>query len=325
MAKVRVYELAKDLNMTNRALLNKMKELKIVVKSHMSSLEDIDIKAIRKGLLGKAKKKVDVIAKQSVIRRRRPRAEEIDEAEVEAEPEESIAPVKESVEDKSSEPVKEKPDEDSKSIVTDKTPKVSEESEIEKVHDKQKVKPKKDKTKPKTKKGQPAKIVKPVAKEEPVPEPEKIKTPEVKEKEPEVEPKIEKPVEIQQEDPVKKPEKSVKPGEIDKAAVEKKVQAAAVEDKENKDKKKKKKKKSAPAKIVKIADPKVLASLKKSSSAGDNKNRNGLRKNLPDVAKKRPFKKRETVVSPGSETPKKYHKAPVAPVLSPEEIADRTK
>ena len=40
MAKVRVYELAKDLNMTNKQLLNKMKELKIQVKSHMSSLED---------------------------------------------------------------------------------------------------------------------------------------------------------------------------------------------------------------------------------------------------------------------------------------------
>ena len=37
MAKVRVYELAKDLNMTNKALLNKMKELKIEVKSHMRS------------------------------------------------------------------------------------------------------------------------------------------------------------------------------------------------------------------------------------------------------------------------------------------------
>jgi translation initiation factor IF-2 len=53
MTKVRVYELAKDLNMTNRALLNKMKELKIEVKSHMSSLEDSDIRAIKRGLFGK--------------------------------------------------------------------------------------------------------------------------------------------------------------------------------------------------------------------------------------------------------------------------------
>ena len=36
MAKIRVYELAKDLNMTNTALLNKMKELNIEVKSRFS-------------------------------------------------------------------------------------------------------------------------------------------------------------------------------------------------------------------------------------------------------------------------------------------------
>jgi len=57
MAKVRVYELAKDLNMTNRALLNKMKELKIDVKSHMSSLEDSAVSTIKRSLLGKNKKK----------------------------------------------------------------------------------------------------------------------------------------------------------------------------------------------------------------------------------------------------------------------------
>jgi translation initiation factor IF-2 len=71
MAKIRVYELAKDLNMTNRALLNKMKELKIEVKSHMSSLEDSDVRAIKRSLYGKAKGKNDVKVKPSVIRRRR--------------------------------------------------------------------------------------------------------------------------------------------------------------------------------------------------------------------------------------------------------------
>ena len=53
MANIRVYELAKDLNMTNKALLNKMKELKIEVKSHMSSLKDSDISKIKKKCLGK--------------------------------------------------------------------------------------------------------------------------------------------------------------------------------------------------------------------------------------------------------------------------------
>ena len=56
MVKIRVYELAKDLNMTNKALLNKMKELKIEVKSHMSSLKDSDISKIKKNVWGKPKK-----------------------------------------------------------------------------------------------------------------------------------------------------------------------------------------------------------------------------------------------------------------------------
>jgi len=79
MAKVRVYELAKDLNMTNRALLNKMKELKIEVKSHMSSLENSAVSKIKKSLLGKEKKKTDVKIKPSVIRRRRQKVEEPEE------------------------------------------------------------------------------------------------------------------------------------------------------------------------------------------------------------------------------------------------------
>ena len=76
MVKVRVYELAKDLNMTNRALLNKMKELKIEVKSHMSSLENSDIMSIKKSLSGKKKEKNDVQVKPSVIRRRKHSHEE---------------------------------------------------------------------------------------------------------------------------------------------------------------------------------------------------------------------------------------------------------
>jgi len=82
MAKIRVYELAKDLNMTNKALLNKMKELKIEVKSHMSSLKDSDISKIKKKCMGKAKKKQkDVQNKPPVIRRRKQAAEEIADPE----------------------------------------------------------------------------------------------------------------------------------------------------------------------------------------------------------------------------------------------------
>jgi translation initiation factor IF-2 len=71
MAKVRVYELAKDLNMTNRALLNKIRDLDIEVKSHMSSLEDSAVKEIKNSLFGKAKQKNDLKVKPSVIRRRK--------------------------------------------------------------------------------------------------------------------------------------------------------------------------------------------------------------------------------------------------------------
>jgi len=63
MAKVRVYELAKDLNMTNRALLNKIRDLDIDVKSHMSSLEDSAVKEIKNSLFGKARQKNDLKVK----------------------------------------------------------------------------------------------------------------------------------------------------------------------------------------------------------------------------------------------------------------------
>ena len=74
MAKLRVYELAKDLNMTNRALLNKIKEMDIDVKSHMSSLEDSAVKQIKTNLFGKARQKEDLKVRPSVIRRRRKKA-----------------------------------------------------------------------------------------------------------------------------------------------------------------------------------------------------------------------------------------------------------
>lgn len=77
MAKVRVYELAKELNVTNKAFLNKLEAMKIEVKSHMSTLEDSTVAAIRKSMSGKKKQKKDVKAKPFVIRRRRQKEEEI--------------------------------------------------------------------------------------------------------------------------------------------------------------------------------------------------------------------------------------------------------
>ncbi len=78
MAKIRVYELARELNMTNKMLLEKISHMEIDVKSHMSSLEDEDIKIIKENLLGAKKQQptdsdsVEVKRiKPTVIRRRK--------------------------------------------------------------------------------------------------------------------------------------------------------------------------------------------------------------------------------------------------------------
>ena len=58
MAKTRVYELARDLNLTNKMLLNKLSELDISVKSHMSSLDDEIIGRIKTMLYGKKEESI---------------------------------------------------------------------------------------------------------------------------------------------------------------------------------------------------------------------------------------------------------------------------
>ena len=55
MAKIRVYELARDLSMENKALLEKLAEMKVDVKSHMSSLDDEIIAQVKDFVLGKKK------------------------------------------------------------------------------------------------------------------------------------------------------------------------------------------------------------------------------------------------------------------------------
>jgi len=83
MAKIRVYELAKSLNMTNRALLNKIEAMGIEVGSHMSSLEDETVELIRKNLFGdKDPETRDKRVRKTVIRRRkRSHDEESEETE----------------------------------------------------------------------------------------------------------------------------------------------------------------------------------------------------------------------------------------------------
>lgn len=72
MAKIRIYELAKKLNMTNKELLEKIKEMDISVTSHMSSLDEDVIARIKTSLgSGKSVKMEEKRIKSTIIRRRR--------------------------------------------------------------------------------------------------------------------------------------------------------------------------------------------------------------------------------------------------------------
>ncbi|MDJ0882679.1 MAG: translation initiation factor IF-2 [Desulfobacterales bacterium] len=72
MAKIRVYELARDLNMTNKVLIDKMSQVGIAVKSHMSSLDDEAIAQVKEALFGKKAEQIEETrVKPTVIRRRR--------------------------------------------------------------------------------------------------------------------------------------------------------------------------------------------------------------------------------------------------------------
>ena len=73
---MRVYELARDLNMTNKLLLSKLGEMDIAVKSHMSSLDDETIGKVKVELFGKKEETiVETRIKPTVIRRRRKKAQ----------------------------------------------------------------------------------------------------------------------------------------------------------------------------------------------------------------------------------------------------------
>lgn len=72
MAKIRVYELARDLNLENKILLSKLNDLEISVKSHMSALDDDTVAIVRQQLFGKKQETVEETRiKPTVIRRRK--------------------------------------------------------------------------------------------------------------------------------------------------------------------------------------------------------------------------------------------------------------
>ncbi len=74
MAKARVYEIAKEFGITNKALLEKLKEMNIPVKNHMSALDDSEVIRVKDTFFGKKEKREIVEEKRiktTVIRRRR--------------------------------------------------------------------------------------------------------------------------------------------------------------------------------------------------------------------------------------------------------------
>ncbi len=91
MAKIRIYELARDLNMTNKMLLDKLRDMEIEAKSHMSSLDDDIVDTIKRNLRGSPAKEIEETRiKPTLIRRRRkPVLREPDEIEAGAEPDDS--------------------------------------------------------------------------------------------------------------------------------------------------------------------------------------------------------------------------------------------
>ncbi len=72
MAKIRVYEFARELNMTNRELLDRIRDLDIEVNSHMSSLDEDVVAKVKSALFGEKDEQLEEKrVRPTVIRRRK--------------------------------------------------------------------------------------------------------------------------------------------------------------------------------------------------------------------------------------------------------------
>ena len=87
MAKIRVYEFARDLNMTNRELLDKIRDLDIDVNSHMSSLDEDVVAKVKSVLFGEKDDQLEekrvrptVIRRRKVITPPEPKTPEVESA-----------------------------------------------------------------------------------------------------------------------------------------------------------------------------------------------------------------------------------------------------
>jgi len=95
MAKIRIYELARELNLQNKALLQKLRALDIPVKSHMSSLDDETATRVKASLFGKDTEQIVETRVRSTIIRRRTKPVPIEKSRDEkpvSEPPEGISP-----------------------------------------------------------------------------------------------------------------------------------------------------------------------------------------------------------------------------------------
>ena len=243
MAKIRIYELARDLNMTNKTLLEKIRDMDIDVKSHMSSIDDETEARIRGKILGSPAKEIEETRiKPTLIRRRKKRVRP-KPAEIETSAEPELRPEKIEVKDQTPEKILEEkelpPDREIKKPekkeipetaglkkkrvkkaeavdeVTAKIGVVKEKPEAEKPVAKKLEKPaalkklKPKKVTKKRKKDTPAKIIK-----LPVPPPPKEKEPEIEtdlvsklEEEPAIKPELKV---TPKDEPIKEPKKAKK-------------------------------------------------------------------------------------------------------------------
>jgi len=138
MTNIRVYELARDLNMTNKAMLDRLREMDISVKNHMSSLDNEAVAMIKSNLFGSLAENIEETrVKSTVIRRRKKRVQQapvkaVATSEPEKHPEKIEAAEQPSPKDKEL-PAKKEPEElQKKDKIEDKTVKKMEEMAVEK-------------------------------------------------------------------------------------------------------------------------------------------------------------------------------------------------
>lgn len=274
MAKIRVYELARTLNMQNKVLLSELREMDIDVKNHMSSLDDETVAKINEKLFSVKTEVVEVIRVKSTVIRRRKKT-------VKTEVDSETAPVSETA-----------PPEK-----TGETEKPSEKA-VEKAVEKKKT-PAKKETKKTVKKAKEKIIANQVPDAKDVAKPDAIEKTVPKTIEPEKEQpdklKPEKPVALKVSKPKKQSKKDT-PAKIIKMPSVKKGQVAEVKKAPIKVKKTLSRKKPVPEKVIPTED--VTAKGKKSKKEQKKHKELDLDKKSTDIKwtkKKISFRKKEVV------------------------------